>query len=92
MEKIETKRWDDSAIGRPEVYGYNAYFEVDGKRYYADISSRVSPIETMIFPCTKKGKIDFRHELYVAYHDETSSDNLLYDIEQFKRELAGHEA
>lgn len=84
---IQTERWDDSAIDRPDVYGYSAYFEAGGKRYYADISSRTSPVETMIFRCTKKDKIDFSRELYVAYHDEASRDNLLYDIEQFKKGL-----
>ena len=51
---IETQRWDDSLIGKLETYGYSAEFTIKGKNYYADISNRVHPVETMIFPCTKK--------------------------------------
>ena len=83
---IETQRWDDSLIGKPKTYGYSAEFTIKGKNYYADISNRVHPVETMIFPCTKKRKPNFCKELYVAYHDEPKESYLLEDIANFLRE------
>ena len=87
MKTIETQRWDDSIIGKPETYGYSTEFTVAGKNYYADISNRVHPVETMIFPCTKKWKPNFGKPVYVAYHDEPSEDNLRYDIRKFLKGL-----
>lgn len=84
---IETQRWDDSLIGNPENYGYTKYFMVDGKIYYANISSVVYPTETMIFPCDGDGEPDFGTELYVAYHDEPKESYLLEDIANFLMEM-----
>lgn len=86
MKTIETQRWDDSIIGKPETYGYSAEFMAAGKNYYADISNRVHPVETMIFPCTKKWKPNFGKPVYVAYHDEPKESYLLEDIANFLRE------
>ena len=83
---IETQRWDDSLIGKPETYGYSAEFTIKGKNYYADISNRVHPVETMIFPCDEDGDPDFGTELYVAYHDEPKESYLLEDIANFLME------
>ena len=84
---IKTQRWDDSLIGKPETHGYSAEFTIKGKNYYADISNRVHPVETMIFPCTKKWKPNFGKELYVAYHDEPKESYLLEDIANFLMEM-----
>lgn len=68
---------------RPNEYGHTIFFRVDGNIYYADITSRVYPTETMIFPCSKDGGPDFGKELYVAYHDEPRREYLLEDITSF---------
>lgn len=66
--------------------GYTKYFMTDEKIYYADISNRVHPVETMIFPCDEDGHPDFGTELYVAYHDEPKESYLLEDIANFLME------
>lgn len=66
--------------------GYTKYFMTDEKIYYADISNRVHPVETMIFPCDEDGVPDFGTELYVAYHDEPKESYLLEDIANFLME------
>ncbi|MCI6284031.1 hypothetical protein [Selenomonas sp.] len=67
--------------------GYTKYFITDEKIYYANISSRVHPVETMIFPCYKNCEPDFGKELYVAYHDEPKESYLLEDIANFLMEM-----
>ena len=85
---IERTRLDKFIVfERRNRDGYTKCFMTDEKIYYADISNRVHPVETMIFPCTKKWKPNFGKELYVAYHDEPKESYLLEDIANFLMEM-----
>ena len=72
--------------------GYTKYFMTGEKIYYADISNRVHPVETMIFPCDEDGDPNFGDPnfgkpVYVAYHDEPKESYLLEDIANFLMEM-----
>lgn len=85
---IERTRLDKFIVfERRNRDGYTKYFMTDEKIYYADISNRVHPVETMIFPCDEDGEPDFGTELYVAHHDEPKESYLLEDIANFLMEM-----
>ena len=68
--------------------GICAYFEKDGKHFYAD----VSPVpfcgtECMIFEANDKGKVISWRDLYCKRHIPVTKDSLLECIKEFCSQL-----